>query len=136
MEKDTKKEETTTTQTNNNNNDDYYENEEDEYLLDEAIHGSIKNDPASKRSRPGNKYNNYNKKNENRPYFKSIWQLTLEDEDKIPKLPENILKEPDNEKTFNLKIADIDTEIEKKKKTLEELYNKITAEKTGIKKIE
>ena len=132
MEKDTKTEkETSKKETENKETyDDEYENE---VLMDEAIHGNMKNDPASKRSRPKDKYYNNRQKNQ-KPYFKSIWDLTLEDEEKIPKMPEKILKEPESEKNLNTKLEAIQNEIENKKKTIKELYDKITAEKTGMKK--
>jgi len=128
MEKDTKTESKNEPETKEFYDDEY----ENEVLMDEAIHGNMKNDPASKRSRPKDK--NYNREKNQKPYFKSIWELTLDDEEKIPKMPEKILKEPESEKNLNTKIEAIQSEIDKKKQTLNELYNKIDAERTGIKK--
>ena len=128
MEKDTKTESKNEPETKEFYDDEY----ENEVLMDEAIHGNMKNDPASKRSRPKDK--NYNREKNQKPYFKSIWELTLDDEEKIPKMPEKILKEPESEKNLNTEIEAIQSEIDKKKQTLNELYNKIDAERTGIKK--
>ena len=96
--------------------DDYYDYNNDNNIMDVAL-GNIKDDPASIRSRPRRlKY----------------WQLTLEDEDKIPKMPEKILKQP-NEENFNKEIEKLKSEKNQKGKNISDLYNKITEEKTGIK---
>ena len=96
--------------------DDYYDYNNDNNIMDVAL-GNIKDDPASIRSRPRRlKY----------------WQLTLEDEDKIPKMPEKILKQP-NEENFHKEIEKLKSEKNQKGKNISDLYNKITEEKTGIK---
>ncbi len=83
--------------------DDYYDYNNDNNIMDVAL-GNIKDDPASIRSRPRRlKY----------------WQLTLEDEDKIPKMPEKIIEEP-NKELFNKLIES----LREKKKEKNELIEK------------
>ena len=58
MEKDTKTESKNEKETKEFYDDEY----ENEVLMEEAIHGNMKNDPASKRSRPKDKFYNREKK--------------------------------------------------------------------------
>ena len=98
--------------------EEYYDYNNDNNIMDIAL-GNIKNDPASIRSRPRLQY----------------WKLKLEDEDKIPKMPEKILKEP-NKEAFNKEIEKLKEEKKKKGQSISDLINKIQEEKTGIKKEE
>ena len=80
-EKDTKEE------TNEYENYDDYYNENDNYYIDKAL-GNIKDDPGSKRSRPRRI---------------PVYKIQLTDEEKIPPMPEKLLKEPKDEE-FKKKI--------------------------------
>ena len=101
------------------------EEEEEEYddynndnmIMDVAL-GNIKDDPASIRSRPRRL---------------QYWKLKLEDEDKIPKMPEKILKQP-NKEEFKKEIEKLKEDKIKKGKNISDLISKIQEEKTGIKK--
>ena len=94
--------------------DDY--NENDNYYIDKAL-GNIKDDPGSVRSRPRRI---------------PVYKIQLEDKDKIPKMPEKILREP-NDKEFQKKIDDLKAENEKKKKSIEEQIEKRRQERMGVK---
>ena len=94
--------------------DDY--NENDNYYIDKAL-GNIKDDPGSVRSRPRRI---------------PVYKIQLSDEDKIPKMPENILREP-NDAEYQKKIDDLKAENKKKKKSIEELIEKRKQERMGVK---
>ena len=65
-------------------------NETDDYYINKAL-GNIKNDEGTARSRPARK---------------PLYQLTLNDEDQIPKKPDKILREPRDE-DFKKRINDL-----------------------------
>lgn len=104
MEKDTneveKKEEGAEEYGNYIEDDDY----NDEYIIERSL-GNMKDDPASKRSRPRNT---------------PISKLQISDEDSIPKMPTKLLPKP-NENQFNTKIKEIDAKIESKKKSIDQI---------------
>ena len=94
--------------------DDY--NEDDDYLMDKAL-GNIKNDPGTRRSRPRRI---------------PIYKLTVSDLDKIPKMPEKILKEP-NDAEYKKRIDALLAESNKKKESIKELFEKKKQESYGVK---
>ena len=94
--------------------DDY--NENDNYYIDKAL-GNIKDDPGSVRSRPRRI---------------PVYKIQLEDKDKIPKMPEKILREP-NDKEFQKRIDDLKADNEKKKKSIDEQIEKRRQERMGVK---
>ena len=108
-EKDTKEEET--------HDEDFYDdyNENDNYLIDKAL-GNIKDDPGSVRSRP-----------RRIPIFK----IQLSDEDKIPKMPDNILQEPKDEE-YQKKIDELKKKNNEKKASIEEYIEKRKQETMGV----
>ena len=71
------------------NEDDYY-NEDDNYYIDKAL-GNIKDDPGTHRSRPRRI---------------PVYKIQLTDEEKIPPMPDKILKEPKDEE-FQKKIDEL-----------------------------
>jgi hypothetical protein len=88
------------------NDDDYY-NEYDNYYIDKAL-GNIKADPGTARSRPRRI---------------PIYKIQLTDEEKIPPMPEKILKEPKDDE-FQKKIDELLEQNEKKKKALNNISKK------------
>ena len=94
--------------------DDY--NENDNYYIDKAL-GNIKDDPGSVRSRPRRI---------------PVYWIQLEDKDTIPKMPEKILREP-NDKEFQKRIDDLKADNEKKKKSIDEQIEKRRQERMGVK---
>ena len=94
--------------------DDY--NENDDYLMDKAL-GNIKNDPGSRRSRPRRI---------------PIYKLTVDDSEKISKMPEKILKEP-NDAEYKKRIDALLAESNKKKESIKELFEKKKQESFGVK---
>lgn len=94
--------------------DDY--NENDNYYIDKAL-GNIKDDPGSVRSRPRRI---------------PVYWIQLDDKDKIPKMPEKILREP-NDKEFQKRIDDLKADNEKKKKSIDEQIEKRRQERMGVK---
>ena len=119
MSKDTEtKTETELPHEEEENDDDFFDNNNnDNNIMDKAL-GNIKDDPASARSRPRRK---------------PINQLTLEDEVSIPKMPDKIIKKP-NQEEFNKKINDLIQKKKQKGANISEYYAKINEEKTGVKK--
>ena len=118
MSKDTETKTETQLPYEEENDDDFYDNyNNDNNIIDKAL-GNIKDDPASARSRPRRK---------------PINQLTLEDEVSIPKMPDKIIKKP-NEEEFNKKIEDLIQQKKKKGANISEYYAKINEERTGVKK--
>ena len=97
------------------NYDDYY-NENDNYYIDKAL-GNIKDDPGSAR---------------NRPRRIPLYLIRLEDEDKIPKMPENILPKP-NDEEFQKKIDALKQKSDEKKKSIDEQLEKRRQETAGAK---
>ena len=108
-EKDTKAEEAY--------DEDFYDdyNESDNYLIDKAL-GNIKDDPGTAR---------------NRPRRLPIFKITLDDEDKIPKMPERILPKP-NEEEYNKKYDELIKKSNDKKKSIEEQIAKKKQEIAGV----
>ena len=96
------------------NDDDYY-NENDNYYIDKAL-GNIKDDPGSARSRPRRI---------------PLYKIQLTDEEKIPPMPDKILKEPKDEE-FQKRIDELKEQNKKKKKSIEEYLEKIRQEKMGV----
>lgn len=86
----------------NDYQDDYDDN--DEYIIGYAL-GNIKDDPASKRSRPRRT---------------PLGKLQITDEDTIPKMPSKLLPKP-NENQYNSKIKDLEFKINSKKKSIDAL---------------
>ncbi len=118
MSKDTETKTETELPHEEENDDDFFDdNNNDNYIMDKAL-GNIKDDPASARSRPRRK---------------PINQLTLEDEVSIPKMPDKIIKKP-NEEEFNKKINDLIQKKKQKGASIKEYFAKINEEKTGVKK--
>ena len=97
------------------NYDDYY-NENDNYYIDKAL-GNIKDDPGSKRSRPRRI---------------PVYKIQLTDEEKIPPMPEKLLKEPKDEE-FQKKINELKEQNKKKKNSINEYLEKIKQERMGVK---
>ena len=96
------------------NDDDYY-NENDNYYIDKAL-GNIKDDPGSARSRPRRI---------------PLYKIQLTDEEKIPPMPDKILKEPKDEE-FQKRIDELKEQNQKKKKSIEEYLEKIRQERMGV----
>ena len=109
-EKDTKEE------TNEYENYDDYYNENDNYYIDKAL-GNIKDDPGSKRSRPRRI---------------PVYKIQLTDEEKIPPMPEKLLKEPKDEE-FKKKIDELKEQNQKKQNSIKEYLEKIKQERMGVK---
>ena len=109
-EKDTKEE------TNQYDNYDDYYNENDNYYIDKAL-GNIKDDPGSKRSRPRRI---------------PVYKIQLTDEEKIPPMPEKLLKEPKDDE-FQKKIDELKEQNKKKQDSIKEYFEKIKQERMGIK---
>ena len=111
-EKDTKVEEAQA------QDEDFYDdyNESDNYLIDKAL-GNIKDDPGSAR---------------NRPRRIPLYLIRLEDEDKIPKMPENILPKP-NDEEFQKRIDALKQKSDEKKKSIDEQLEKRRQETAGAK---
>ena len=93
--------------------DDY--NENDDYLISKAL-GNIKSDEGTARSRPRRI---------------PLYYIQLDDEDKIPKMPEKILKEP-NDDEFKKKIDALKEKNNEKSKSIQENIEKIKQEKMGV----
>ena len=102
-EKDTKEE------TNEYQNDDDYYNEYDNYYIDKAL-GNIKDDPGSARSRPRRI---------------PVYKIQLTDEEKIPPMPDKILKEPKDDE-FQKRIDQLKEQNQKKQESIMEYKEKIT----------
>ena len=96
------------------NYDDYY-NENDNYYIDKAL-GNIKDDPGTARSRPRRI---------------PIYKIQLTDEEKIPKMPEKILKEPKDEE-FQKRIDELKKQNQSKQNSIKEYLEKIRQEKMGV----
>ncbi len=94
--------------------DDY--NENDNYYIDKAL-GNIKDDPGSVRSRPRRI---------------PVYKIQLSDEDKIPKMPDNILPEP-KDADFQKRIDELKQKNDEKKKSIEEQIEKRKQERMGVK---
>ena len=109
-EKDTKEE------TNEYQNDDDYYNEYDNYYIDKAL-GNIKDDPGSARSRPRRI---------------PVYKIQLTDEEKIPPMPDKILKEPKDDE-FQKRIDELKAQNQKKQESIKEYIEKIKQEKMGVK---
>ena len=93
------------------NYDDYY-NENDNYYIDKAL-GNIKDDPGTARSRPRRI---------------PVYKIQLTDEDKIPKMPEKLVKEPKDEE-FQKKIDELKKQNQSKQNSIKEYLEKIKQEK-------
>ena len=108
-DKDTKEEEA--------HDEDFYDdyNENDNYLIDKAL-GNIKDDPGSVRSRPRRI---------------PIYKIQLSDEDKIPKMPENILQEPKDEE-YQKKIDELKKKNNEKRASIDEYIEKRKQETMGV----
>ena len=97
------------------NDDDYY-NENDNYYIDKAL-GNIKDDPGSKRSRPRRI---------------PVYKIQLTDEEKIPPMPDKLIKEPKDEE-FQKKIDELKQQNQKKQNSIKEYLEKIKQERMGVK---
>ena len=99
-------------------NEEFYDDDvaSDNYYIEKAL-GNIKDDPGSRRSRPKRI---------------PIYMIQLEDKDKIPKMPEKIFPKPDDEK-YQKKIDELKEKSNAKKKSIQELFEKLKQEKMGIK---
>ena len=97
------------------NYDNYY-NESDNYYIDKAL-GNIKDDPGTARSRPRRI---------------PLYKIQLTDEEKIPPMPEKLLKEPKDEE-FQKRIDDLKQQNQKKQESIKEYLEKIKQEKMGVK---
>ena len=97
------------------NEDDYY-NENDNYYIDKAL-GNIKDDPGTARSRPRRI---------------PVYKIQLTDEEKIPPMPDKILREPKDDE-FQKKIDELKEQNRKKKESINEYYEKIKQERMGVK---
>ena len=97
------------------NEDDYY-NENDNYYIDKAL-GNIKDDPGTHRSRPRRI---------------PVYKIQLTDEEKIPPMPDKILKEPKDEE-FQKKIDELREQNRKKQNSIKEYLEKIKQERMGVK---
>ena len=96
------------------NYDDYY-NENDNYYIDKAL-GNIKDDPGTARSRPRRI---------------PVYKIQLTDEDKIPKMPEKLVKEPKDEE-FQKKIDELKKQNQSKQNSIKEYLEKIKQERMGV----
>ena len=92
-------------------------NETDDYYINKAL-GNIKNDEGTARSRPARK---------------PLYQLTLKDEDQIPKKPDKILREPRDE-DFKKRINDLKAKNKQKSDNIKENIEKKKTRKIGYKK--
>jgi hypothetical protein len=97
------------------NDDDYY-NENDNYYIDKAL-GNIKDDPGSARSRPRRI---------------PLYKIQLTDEEKIPPMPDKILKEPKDEE-FQKRIDELKEQNKKKEKKYRGIFGKNKTRKNGSK---
>ena len=97
------------------NEDDYY-NENDNYYIDKAL-GNIKDDPGTARSRPRRI---------------PVYKIQLTDEEKIPPMPDKILREPKDDE-FQKKIDELKEQNRKKKESINEYFEKIKQERMGVK---
>ena len=101
------------------NEQQYENNDYDEYadyVFDKAL-GNIKDDEGTRRSRPRKV---------------PLYQLQIEDKDNIPKMPEKILREP-NEEEYKKKIEELKNANKLKSKNIGELIKKKKKEILGIK---
>ena len=87
----------------------------DNYLIDKAL-GNIKDDPDSVQSRPRRI---------------PIYKIQLSDEDKIPKMPENILQEPKDEE-YQKKIDELKKKNNEKRTSIDEYIEKRKQETMGV----
>ena len=108
-EKDTNYEET--------QDEEFYDNynETDDYYINKAL-GNIKNDEGTARSRPARK---------------PLYQIRIEDEEQIPKMPDKIIREPKDE-DFKKRIKDLKAKNKQKSDNIKENIEKIKQEKLGI----
>ena len=108
-EKDTNYEET--------QDEEFYDNynETDDYYINKAL-GNIKNDEGTARSRPARK---------------PLYQIRIEDEEQIPKMPDKIIRDPKDE-DFKKRINDLKAKNKQKSDNIKENIEKIKQEKLGI----